>query len=67
MTIKVTSDSASILCGKEGWKETNGAGLPVPEQVDNKKQLSPPFNIRHIREHRYEEGIYKDGSVVGVQ
>jgi len=31
MTIKVTSDGASILCWKEGQKETNGARLPVLE------------------------------------
>jgi len=30
-TIKITTDSTSILCGKEGWKEEDGAGLPVFE------------------------------------
>ena len=27
LTIKITTDSTSILCGKEGWKEENGPGL----------------------------------------
>ena len=27
LTIKVTTDSASILCGKEGWKEEDHLGL----------------------------------------
>ena len=27
MTIKVTTDSTSILCGKEGWEEENGSEL----------------------------------------
>ena len=66
-TVKVTSDSTSILCGKEGQKETNGAELLVLERVDDKKQLLSPTNIRCIREHRYKEGIHKDRSVVGVQ
>jgi len=25
--VKVTTNSTSIFCGKEGWKEVNGAGL----------------------------------------
>ena len=28
-TIQVTSNSASILCGEEGWKKENGARLQV--------------------------------------
>ena len=27
LTIKITTDSTSILCGKEGWKEEDGPGL----------------------------------------
>ena len=27
--VKITTNGASILCRKEGWKEKDGAGLPV--------------------------------------
>ena len=27
LTVKVTTDSTSILCGEEGWKEEDGLGL----------------------------------------
>ena len=30
-TIKITTDSASILCRKKGWEEVDGAGLPIFE------------------------------------
>ena len=30
-TIKITTDSISILCGKEEWKEENDVGLLVFE------------------------------------
>ena len=29
--VKITTNNTSILCGKEGWKEENGARLPVFE------------------------------------
>jgi len=27
LAVEVTTNGASIFCGKEGWKEANGAGL----------------------------------------
>ena len=35
--IKVITNSISILCWKEGWKEMDGAELQVFEQVNNKE------------------------------
>ena len=29
LTIQITTNSTSILCGEEGWKEEDGTGLPV--------------------------------------
>ena len=37
LAVQVTTNGASILCRKEGWKEIDGAGLQVFEQVDNKE------------------------------
>ena len=34
LTLKVTSNSASILCRKERWQEVDGARLPISKQVD---------------------------------
>ena len=31
LTIKVTTDGAGILCGKEGWKKVDGTRLPISE------------------------------------
>jgi len=31
LTIKITSDGTSILCGEERWKEADGAGLQILE------------------------------------
>jgi len=30
-TVKVTTDGAGILCGKEGWKKVDGTRLPISE------------------------------------
>ena len=30
LAIEVTTNSASILCWKEGWEEEDGTRLPVP-------------------------------------
>ena len=29
LALQVTSNSAGVLCRKEGWEKENGAGLPV--------------------------------------
>ena len=31
LILKVTSNSASVLHRKEGWKEENGTGLLIPQ------------------------------------
>ena len=31
LTVKITTDSTSILCRKKGWEEADGARLPVFE------------------------------------
>jgi len=31
LTVKITTDSASILCRKKGWEEVDGTGLPIFE------------------------------------
>jgi len=36
-TIEITTNVTSILCSKKGWKEENGAGLLIFEQLDNQK------------------------------
>ena len=28
-TVEITTDSTGILCGEEGWKEEDGAGLSI--------------------------------------
>jgi len=33
-TLKVTSNSASVLCRKERQQEVDSAGLPISKQVD---------------------------------
>ena len=33
--VKVTPNGTSILCKKERWKEVNGAGLQVSQQVND--------------------------------
>ena len=33
--IEITTDIASVLCAKEGWKEENGIRLLIFEQLDN--------------------------------
>jgi len=40
LTIKVTTDVTSVFYAKEGWKEKNGAGLLIFEQLDNQKYSS---------------------------
>jgi len=37
LVIKVTTNSASILCREKGWEEVDGTGLPIFEQVDDQK------------------------------
>jgi len=31
LAVKVTTNGAGILCGKEGWEEEDGPGLPISE------------------------------------
>jgi len=64
--IKVTTNSASILCREERQEETDGARLQVSQQVDDQKQLSASFDIQCLEKHWDEENIYEDGFKVGV-
>jgi len=34
LTIKVTTNITSVLCAEERWKEEDGAGLSIFEQLD---------------------------------
>ena len=65
--IEVTTNGASILCGKERWKEADGARLQVSKRMDNQEQLSTPFDIRYLGKYWDEENVYKDGFEVRVQ
>jgi len=67
LTIQVTTDGTSILCGKEGWREADGIRLPISERVDYQEQLSTILNIRGLREYWDEESLYKNGLEVGIQ
>jgi len=35
LAVKITTNGAGVLCRKERWKETDGAGLQVSERVDS--------------------------------
>ena len=35
LTIKITTNVTGILCVEEGWKEENGIGLSIFEQLGN--------------------------------
>ena len=43
--VKVTANSAGVLCKKERWQKEDGTRLQVFKRADNKEQLSTPFNI----------------------
>jgi len=67
LTVQVTTDSTSILCGKEGWKEVDGTRLLISERVDYQEQLSTTLNIRGLGEYWDEESLYENRFEVGIQ
>ena len=64
--IEITTDVTGILCAKERWEEEDGAQLLVSEQLDNQEQLSTATDFGSDRQYWKEEGIYKDGSMIGM-
>ena len=51
LTIKVTTDCASILCRKEEWEEEDSIRLLVSQWVDSEEQLSIATYFRYYQEH----------------
>ncbi len=64
--IEIATDITGVLCAKERWKEEDGAGLLVFEQLDSQEQLSVTTNFRSDRQYWEEKGVYKDGFMLGI-
>jgi len=51
LTIKVTTDCASILYRKEEWEEEDNIRLLVSQWADSEEQLSIATYFRYYQEH----------------
>jgi len=67
LTLQVTPDIASTLCGEKGWHMENGTGLSTHKLVDNKKWVPFTPHCRYIGWSRKEKGVYKVGFEMGIQ
>ena len=67
LTLQVTPDIASTLCGKKEWHMENGTRLSTHKPVDDKKWVPFAPYYRYIGWSRKEKGIYKVGFEMGIQ
>jgi len=67
LTLQVTPDIASTLCGEKGWHTENGTRLSTHKPVDNKKWVPFTPHCRYIGWSRKEKGVYKVGFEMGIQ
>ena len=67
LTLQVTPNIASTLCGKKGWHTKDGAGLLTLKPVDSKEWVPFTPHCRYIGWSREEEGVYEIGLEMGIQ
>ena len=66
LTLQVTPNIASTLCGEKGWHTEDGIGLSTSKLVDSKKWIPFTPHHRHIGWSRKKEGVYKVGLKMGI-
>jgi len=66
LTLQVTPNVASTLCGEKGWHMEDGTGLSTSKPVDSKKWIPFTPHRRHIGWSRKKEGVYKVGLKMGI-
>jgi len=49
LTIKITTDFASIRCDKKGWEVKDSVRLLLHKLVDNQEYISFTSNCRYIK------------------
>ena len=67
LTLQVTPNVTSTLCGEKGWHAENGTRLSTYKPVDNKKWVSLTSHHRYTGWSRKEEGVHKTRSEIGIQ
>jgi len=66
LTLQVTPNVASILCGKKGWHIKDSTGLSTSKPVNSKKWIPFTPHCRHIGWSRKKEGVYEVGLKMGI-
>jgi len=67
LTLQVTPDIASTLCGEKGWHTENSTRLSTHKPVDDKKWVPFTPHCRYIGQSRKEKGVYKVGFEIEIQ
>ena len=67
LTLQITANVTSALCGKKGQQKEDGARLSPYKPVDDKKWIFTATYHRHTRWSREEKGVYKVRSEMGLQ
>jgi len=66
LTLQVTPNVASILCGKKGWHMKDSIGLSTSKLVNSKKWIPFTPHCRHIGWSRKKKGVYEVGLKMGI-
>ena len=67
LTLQVTPNITSTLCGKKGWHTEDGTRLSICKPVDNKEWIPLTPHHRYIGWSGKEKGVYEAGSKMEIQ
>jgi len=66
LTLQVTPNVASTLCGEKEWHTEDSTGLSISKPVDSKKWIPFTPHRRHIGWSRKKEDVYEVGLKMGI-